>query len=89
MLVNYQTNYCQPSFERFRFSDNAKKVVLNKINTPAKFKKFKELCEQEETGDRASRNIDIFLFGILLTDCSLKSVTKNICRVFFNQQIHS
>ena len=60
MLVNYQTNYRQPSFERFRFNDNAKKVVLNKINTPAKFKKFKELCEQEETGDRASRNIDIF-----------------------------
>ncbi len=25
MLVNYQTNYRQPSFERFRFSDNAKK----------------------------------------------------------------
>ncbi len=37
MLVNYQTNYRQPSFGRFRFSDNAKKVVLSKINTPAKF----------------------------------------------------
>ena len=60
MLVNYQTNYRQPSFGRFRFSDNAKKVVLSKINTPAKFKKFRELFELEETGDRASRNIDIF-----------------------------
>lgn len=60
MLVNNQTNYRQPSFGRFRFSDNAKKVVLGKINTPAKFNKFKELCELEETGDRASRNIDIF-----------------------------
>ena len=60
MLVNNQTNYRQPSFGRFRFSDNAKKVVLGKINTPAKFNKFKELCELEETGDRAIRNIDIF-----------------------------
>ena len=60
MLVNYQTNYHQPAFGRFRFSNNAKEVVLSKINTPAKFKKFKELCELEETGDRARRNIDIF-----------------------------
>ena len=60
MLVNYQTNNRQPSFGRFRFSNNAKEVVLSKINTPAKFKKFKELCELEETGDRARRNIDIF-----------------------------
>ena len=60
MLVNNQTNYRQPSFGRFRFSDNAKKVVLGKINTPAKFNKFKGLCELEETGDRAIRNIDIF-----------------------------
>ena len=59
-LVNSQTNYRQPSFGRFRFSNNAKEVVLSKINTPAKFKKFKELCELEETGDRARRNIDIF-----------------------------
>ena len=59
MLVNYQTNNSQPTFGRFRFSDKAKELILNKVNTPAKLKKFKELCELEETGDRARRNIDI------------------------------
>lgn len=31
MLVNYQTNNRQPSFGRFRFSNNAKEVVSDKI----------------------------------------------------------
>ena len=59
MLVSLQTNNYQQPFGHFRFSSGAQELINKKINSSAKLKKFKELCELEETGDRARRNTDI------------------------------
>ena len=58
MNTNYSNNYHQ-SFGSFNFSKDAKELLQLRIKTSAKLAKFEKICNNEDTGARASRNINV------------------------------
>ncbi len=58
MNTNYSNNYRQ-SFGSFNFSKDASELLKLRIKTSAKLTKFEKICNNENTGVRASRNINV------------------------------
>ncbi len=58
MNTNYSNNYHQ-SFGSFNFSKDAKELLKLRIKTSVKLAKFEKICNNENTGARASRNINV------------------------------
>ena len=59
MNTNYSSNNYNQSFGRFHFSDDAKGVIMWRVKSKAKLAKFEKLCNMENSGERAARNIKI------------------------------
>ena len=58
MNTNYSNNYHQ-SFGSFNFSKEAKVLLKCRVKTSAKLAKLEKICNNENTGARAARNIDV------------------------------
>ena len=58
MITNYSNNYHQ-SFGSFNFSKDAKELLKWRVKTSARLAKLEKICNKENTGARAARNIDV------------------------------
>lgn len=58
MLTNYSINN-KPSFGNFLFHEGAKNVIKDNIKKEEDLDKFEKLCEQEKSGARKYRAINV------------------------------